>query len=466
MDIEELRRRRDAALAEAKALVALAEDEGRAITPDEQTRFDEAMASYNRLNKDVMNREAITAAETAAAAVVRAVGPAGLAGDGADAVPGGAAAAAAFAGDDLVRRIQVLPPPHARQLIGFAGTGMTQLRNAYRAGMWCRAMIFQDGPARDWCRDNSIETRVMVSETNPKGGALVPPELESAIINLRDTYGMARRWANLQRMGSETQTIPRRTGGVTAYFVGQTAETTASDMAWDQVQLTAKELSALTRLSKTLADDAIIDIAATVAQDMAWAFSKKEDECLVDGDGTSTYGGCVGFRVLMSDGNHDGSYDDATAGDDQFAEMILGDLVALIGKLPTYAHARAAWYISQYGWGAMMLRLMSAAGGNTIPTIMAGAEKEFLGYPVRVCAAMPGKASSNYNEAVMVAFGDLQLAATVGDRRGITIEVDGSRYLEYRQLAVIATERVDVNVHDIGTDSAAGPLVGLRGNTS
>jgi HK97 family phage major capsid protein len=64
----------------------------------------------------------------------------------------------------------------------------------------------------------------------------------------------------------------------------------------------------------------------------------------------------------------------------------------------------------------------------------------------------------------MIAFGDLSLAATMGERRGVTVKTTQDRYLEFDQIGIRGTERFDINVHDLGNSNIAGPIVGLIGN--
>ena len=49
----------------------------------------------------------------------------------------------------------------------------------------------------------------------------------------------------------------------------------------------------------------------------------------------------------------------------------------------------------------------------------------------------------------------------LGTRRGIEIAVDPSRYFEFEQLAIRGTQRFDLNVHEKGTASVAGPVIML-----
>jgi HK97 family phage major capsid protein len=61
----------------------------------------------------------------------------------------------------------------------------------------------------------------------------------------------------------------------------------------------------------------------------------------------------------------------------------------------------------------------------------------------------------------MMAFGDMYAAAVLGQRRGLTIARSEHRYLENDQLAILATERFDAVVHDMGDNTNLGSLAVL-----
>lgn len=334
---------------------------------------------------------------------------------------------------------------------------------ALESGMWIGAVIYRNARCRKWC----LEHRTMVEGVNAQGGVLVPDVLERVILDLRLEYGAARRYCRIWPMTGDTERIPRVVGNTTAYFAGENpaSEYSASDMSLDMVELNARKLYVLTKISKELAEDAIVQIADLVARDAAWAMAQKEDQCWIDGTGTSTYGGIVGIRTKMVDGLHAGSYYGATA-HDQWAEYTDGELVNTMAKCPQYADARAAWYVSKVCWHGTMLRLMAAVGGNTIATIMAGAggQRAYLGYPVNLVQAMPA-ASTAYNGTVVALFGDMAMACSFGDRRGMTVQVLNEKYATYGLIGLLFDERFDIVTHDIGDATNAGPVVGLQGNT-
>lgn len=335
--------------------------------------------------------------------------------------------------------------------------------DAYKSGKWLMATVMGDATARQWCRDHGIEIRVQTEGVNTAGGFVVPEAMERAIIDLREQYGMFRANARVVPMASDHSLIPRRTGGVTAYFVGETSEITASDKSWNQVELTAKKLGALTRMSTDLNEDAIINIADDLAEEMAWAFAKKEDQCGLDGDGTSTYGGMVGLRTRFVDGTHTAGQDAGTTPCTAWSHITLADeVITIMSKLPSYALPRAKWYINPAGKAGMCDAISLAAGGNTVREIASGALPMFAGYPVVVSSAMPAAPA---NAVVYAFFGDLSMSTTFGDRRGITIKVSQDRYLEYDQIGVQATERFCIVNHDLGDNTSAGPIVAMVGTT-
>jgi HK97 family phage major capsid protein len=66
---------------------------------------------------------------------------------------------------------------------------------------------------------------------------------------------------------------------------------------------------------------------------------------------------------------------------------------------------------------------------------------------------------------MMILFGDLAKAAAMGERRQVTIKRSDERYFDQDQIGLLGTERVDINNHDLGDNTTAGPMVGLVGTT-
>jgi len=449
---------RQTAVDSMNAMVALAEGEARDLTEDEQRDFDALTASVETLDARIerveklakMEAESTTAVETETI-------------------------------DETVKEVasvtkpvpQVVIPATVRRgaiLHNIVGErdGVSAEERAYRAGKWILACAGHK-PSIQWCADRGIAPRWTATHeegVNTTGGYLVPDEIDRDIIDLSNKYGIFRQKARVSQMASETKSRPRRTSGLTAYFVGESEAATESTKGWDNTTLTAKKLVVLSRISSELREDAIISVADDLVGEIGKAFAEKEDNCGFIGTGTGTYGGIVGTnqRLLDVNGVDDGGGLVLGAGT-TMAAITLANLIKVISILPDYAESGAEWYCHKLFFHQVMSALLAAGGGNTIATLEGGPTgRQFLGYPVNYSNVFP---NSDATSQILCIFGDLRLAADYGDRRATQIafsehaSVGSESVFERDQIAVRGTERFDINVHDVGTASAAGPIVGL-----
>jgi len=434
-------------VAEANALVKLAEKEQRELTDEESARIDTIRAEIGEdgekptgLYAQLKSATWLDEETQRQRQLLNNVGP--------------------QAGDPPAD-----PPPKPAVISGIrygklrAFRGERAEEKAYRSGRFLAAVLYGDSTSAEWCQQHGIDIRAALSTgDNAKGGFLVPDEFLQSVIDLREQYGVFRRNVRVVPMGSDHMNIPRRLSGLTAYAVNDNQEITASDKQWNNVELTAKKWAAMCRYSSELADDAFISLADDLADEMAYAFARKEDECGFIGDGTSTYHGIQGIAVKI------GAAGIATAagGNTSFETLDLADFEAAVAKLPQYAIANAKWYISQAGYWASMARLMDAAGGNTITTLSGGPRQlMFLGFPVEITQVLNSTLGAD-TSAVKALFGDLRLSSTMGERRGFSVMQSADRYFEFDQIGIRATSRFAINNHDVGDASTAGPVVALK----
>ena len=350
---------------------------------------------------------------------------------------------------------------------------------AYRFGQYALAKLSNDMPGK-FRFQNAQQFAQQQFGLQPfavhgEGGSdttgahvFVPDEFGTDLIRLREVYGVARGVVRVRTMSSDTRTDPRRVGGLTAYFVGENSAGTESDASYDDVRLTAKKLMAITRMSNELSEDAVINFGDELAGEISYAFAQKEDECCFNGDGTSTYGGMYGMRPkigALTAGTAPGLIQGAG---NAWSELTLANFESMIGALPVYADVagQVYWICHKTFFWNVMVKLALASGGTTSTEIINGVMRQmFLGYPVRYSQVFP---NTEANSQVPVLLGNYMMAATMGDRRQETISfsdsatVGGQSLWERDQMAVKGTQRFDINVHDVGSNSEAGPIVGLE----
>lgn len=337
---------------------------------------------------------------------------------------------------------------------------------ALRAGMWFLATMGDSEGAAEWCAAKGIVTRAQ-GETgagggNTAGGYLVPEEVRDTILALREAYGVFRTHADVAPMARDVMHWPRRESGLSEAFLSEGVAATESSFGLGSIALVVKKLSILTKFSTELDEDAIPALGEFVAQEIAYRFAVKEDNCGWNGDGTSTYGGIRGITQILIDGAHNAGK--VTATHNTFATLDVVDIGLMIGALPNYALASAKIYISNYGYGNTLARI-GATGGALAASIGPDGrlQANFLGFPVVLVPVLPAAAASQSGK-VMIAFGDLSLSSTLGYGRDITVARSTHRYFDTNTIAVRGTERFDIANHDLGDNTTAGPLIGLVGS--
>ena len=100
---------------------------------------------------------------------------------------------------------------------------------AYRFGQFLLATIGKNEKSAKWCNDHGLPIVKAASENiNEAGGFLVPEELDSDLIQLREMFGVVRQEFKRVVMKSDTKRRPRRTGGLKAYHLADGDGITAS----------------------------------------------------------------------------------------------------------------------------------------------------------------------------------------------------------------------------------------------
>lgn len=307
--------------------------------------------------------------------------------------------------------------------------------------------------------DRGLVEKAQIEGENALGGLFVMDQYINDIIDLREQYGVFPRFARTVSMTSDHVKRPRRVSGYTGYWVGELETLTESEARWDSVTLDAKRRGYLATISSELDEDGMIDFADNFAQEVAWAESLIIDQCGFIGDGTSTYGGIVGVvnKLTTVNGVDDGGGIVLASGN-TFSEFTLADFHKVMGRIGRYAAGRARWFMHPTFYHEVAAKLQVAAGGNTVIDIANGGLPRFLGKPVELVEVLP---STDSNSQVAALYGDLSLASMFGTRRGL--EIATSEHTKFVQDAtqVRATTRWDINVHDVGTSTTAGPIVGL-----
>ena len=341
---------------------------------------------------------------------------------------------------------------------------------AHRCGQWLKAH-FGDREARRWCSDHiGTEYRDMGGQVNSLGGVLVFEDFSNTIIRLVEQFGVSMNVFQRVTMSSDTLLVPRRLTGVTSYWLGENTSITTSDPTATMVQLVAKKIACATKVSNELLADNAISTAQWLAEEYATSLSSAIDDAAFNGTGTSAFGGIRGL-VQIDDGTHTASVHSAATSNTTLATLDIDDYLGALAKLPRYAIGTSAWYMHPAVYHNSVQRMMlssgtqgsgtigALAGGNTAANLAQGTPNTFLGLPVVWVVRMTSAPTTGQIAAYV---GDLSLAGIMAVKSDMQIASSADRYFEVDQTAFRAVQRLDINVHSLGTNSEAGPVVALK----
>lgn len=341
---------------------------------------------------------------------------------------------------------------------------------AHRCGMWLKAH-FGDAHARRWCSDNlGTEYRDMGGQVNTLGGNLVFEDFSNTIIRLVEKFGVSMNVFQRVTMSSDTLLVPRRLTGVTSYWLGENTTITTSDPTATMVQLVAKKIACATKVSNELLADNAISVAQWLSEEYATSLSGAIDDAAFNGTGTSSYGGIRGLAQI-DDGTHTASVVSAASGNTSVAALDIDDYLKSLASLPRYAIGTSAWYMHPAVYHNSVQRMMlssgtagsgtigALAGGNTAANLAQGTPNTFLGLPVVWVLKMNSAPTSGQIAAYV---GDLSLAGIMAVKSDMQVASSSDRYFEVDQTVFRAVQRLDINVHSLGSTSEAGPVVALK----
>lgn len=416
---------------EAQAIINLAENDNRDLSSDEKNRVDSIL---NNIGDNGDNASGLRADEQRLEKLEAEKKRIALARN----VSNESAAPAPI--------VNVKPPQFRGSLRAFKG--QDAVKNAYHAGMWLKATLTGDAEAKRFVNDYGINN-VQTEGTNSAGGFTVSDPLQAAIIDVQEEAGVSRQICDVVQMPSDTLAVPKRSAGLTVYYPGESGAITASDMTFAQVSLAAVKRATLTQISNELLRDSVVNIADRVASEAGLALALKEDNELIQDDGTGSSGVTGILSSLHANQKHT-----LDSGETAWSAIALSDLHSVVGKLPAKYHPNAVWVMRRDFYSQVVQKLMYAAGGNTTANIGGATVDALFGKQIYFTDQMDAEAADKCG----VLFGDFRNSVVIGVRDQVDIASSADYAFNQDVMTLRSTVRYDIAVHDAGD---GGGLCGL-----
>ncbi len=352
----------------------------------------------------------------------------------------------------------IRPMPYTGKLKAFRSH-----EEAYKAGMWLRASLLRDSEAKRWCDDAGIETRAQGSTGSTTGAAFVPDILSDTVLRLvTENSAFASNALNIP-MPSDVVLVPKRTAGATAYWINENVAITDSDPTSTQVTLTAKKVTAATKVSNELLSDAANPAGYSdwIAAELSLTLTNAIENIAFNGNSGSapSVAGILTANGILAGSSATYAASLVTGAGDTPDEITKANLLRMMATMPSHSQNGAKWYVSPYFFADCMQALDAAQGGSV--GLTQGLGLTFMGKPVVLTDEMPGAGDQTGN--VMALYANLANAAIFGIRQGIELASSDQVAFLSDQTVLRATARVAISWHTLGSDTAAGPVIALKG---
>lgn len=259
------------------------------------------------------------------------------------------------------------------------------------------------------------EVKMLRVADAPGGGYLAPPEWTTEMIRNLVQMSPVRAAARVGSMSAGSIYIPKRTGNVTARWVGEIEARSPTQPQFGQVEVVAHEAAAYVDVSNALLEDAAIDIGAELSFDFGEEFGRLEGQSFISGNGVKKPLGLlsdttvptltVSAATILAPAPAKGA-----------AAPFADALVAFMYSLPIFYRSRAAWMMNGPTIG--LIRGMRDSTGRFLwqESLAEGEPPTLLGRPVIEAPDMPDLVAGN----IPILFGDFQRGYRIYDRVGVS----------------------------------------------
>jgi HK97 family phage major capsid protein len=266
----------------------------------------------------------------------------------------------------------------------------------------------------------ALEAKAFSVSSNPDGGFLVPPEVETEIGRRVANFSPIRAISSVRQVSSPSYRKPFSTTGFATGWVGETAarpETATPTLA--EIQFPTMELYAMPSATQALLDDTAVNIDQWIAEEVQLAFAEQEGTAFVSGNGVNRPKGFLDYTKVADASwtwGNIGYLATGVAG--AFAATSPSDrLVDLAYAIKAGHRQNASWVMNRRTQNA--IRKFKDTTGNYLwePAIRPEGRASLMGFPIAESEAMPDIATDSFS----IAFGDFGQGYLVVDRVGVRV---------------------------------------------
>lgn len=266
-------------------------------------------------------------------------------------------------------------------------------------------------------RDLEVQAALRTN-SDPDGGYVVTPEIDTAISRVEGIYSSMRSLARVVQVGGAVFKKLHNVGGASSGWVGETEDRTETNTpSLKELSFETMEVYAKPYATQAMLDDASMDVEAWLAEEVAIEFAEEEGGAFISGSGVARPRGFLSYTTIANASYEWGKVGFVvTGGAASFASSDPADaLITLQHALKRGYRANGTWLMNDATLAAVR-KFKSADTDQYLwqPGLQAGMPSTILGKPVETDDNMPDLGSN----AFPVAFGDFRRGYIITDRMG------------------------------------------------
>ena len=286
-----------------------------------------------------------------------------------------------------------------------------------------------------------VETKALSSATDATGGYAVPEEIDAVIGRTLNAISPIRSIANVVKVGSAGYRKLIANGGTPSGWVSfDAARPETNTPSFTEIVPPSGELYANPAATQQMLDDAMFDVEAWLAEEIATEFARAEGKAFVSGNGTNQP---LGFLASPNAATGDAARPMGTL---QFvgtgaagafpASNPADKLIDLVQTLKS-PYRQGAVFVMNSATAAAIRKFKTADGAFLFqPSLAAGQPATLLGYPLIEAEDMPDIAAGSLS----IAFGNFKAGYVIAERGQTVIMRDPYSHKPY--VHFYATKRV------------------------
>lgn len=291
----------------------------------------------------------------------------------------------------------------------------------------------------------ALEVKALTVGSNPDGGYLVPPEVETQIGEGLKNISPIRGIAGVRTISGNVYKKPFMTAGPAVGWVGETdVRTQTASPTLDELSFPAMELYAMPAATATLLEDSAVNIDQWLAQEVEQVFAAQEGTAFVTGDGSNKPKGFLSYTTVANASWSWGNIGYIASGSaGAFPASNPSDvLMDLVYAVKAGYRQNAVFVMNRKTQSA--IRKFKDSTGNYLwqPPAQAGGQASLMTFAVVEAEDMPDIAANSLS----IAFGDFNRGYLVVDRAGVSVLRDP--YTAKPYVLFYTTKRVGGGVQD------------------